>query len=65
MSARALCPECGRTLDVRSDDRLPRHWSSPRAQLAGQERCPASQAPTRYWREEHTASGPVRVKRTT
>ena len=30
----------------RFDDRLPRHWPSPRAHLAGQDRCPGSMAPT-------------------
>lgn len=59
---RALCPECGRVMTVRSDDRLPKHWPSPRAQLAGQDRCPGSTAPTRYWPEQQTTSGPVRTK---
>jgi hypothetical protein len=49
MSARAFCPVCGRTLTVRADDRLPKHWSSPRQQLAGATRCLGSTKPTRHW----------------
>lgn len=64
MTARALCPTCGRTLPVRSDDRLPRHWPSARDHLAREPRCPSSQIGTRYWPEQDTSSGPVRVQRT-
>lgn len=61
MSARAMCPECGRVLTVRSDERLPKHWKSPRAQLAGEPRCEGSQVGTRHW---PTSTTGIRHKRT-
>src|SRR5699024_6725312 len=41
----------------------PEHVEEARRHLAGQDRCPGSMAPTRYWHEQQTTSGPVRVKR--
>lgn len=64
MTDRALCPTCGRILTVRSDGRLPKHWGSGRAHLAGEDRCPDSQLGTRHWPTQDTSDGTVRVRRT-
>lgn len=63
MSARAICPECGRTLTVRTDDRLPKHWKSERSQRSGDDRCPGSTRPTRFWPVATSTEGPVRYQR--
>jgi len=65
MTARAVCPVCGRKLDVRADDRLPSHWWSPREQLAGADRCEGSQMGTRFWPVVTSSEGPVRYQRPT
>lgn len=49
MTARAICPECGKTLHVRADHRLPRHWESRAHWIAGEPRCSGSELKTRRW----------------
>ena len=58
----AQCPTCGQTLTVRSDDRLPRHWKSARAQIGGDPQRPGSQEGTRRWPDKQVGSRTVRVK---
>jgi len=58
----AQCPTCGQSLTVRSDDRLPRHWASERARLAGDPQCPSSQEGTRHWPDQQAGKRTVRIK---
>lgn len=66
MTAHALCPLCARTLPVRTDERLPRHWKSERdtrARLTGEPQCKGSELYTLQWPTYRIGSRTVRIKR--
>lgn len=59
----ATCPECGRTVRVRTDDRIIRHWPTDReqrARMAGEPQCSGSDLLTRRW---PAGSDGIRYKR--
>lgn len=59
----AICPDCGKTLPVRVDERIARHWKSELDRRHNDAKCVGSELDTRHWKTVTTTDGPARFKR--